>query len=81
MWWLYQVVSLAELVLKGLPPDIASLTTLVFGNIEAALLASTAVQNQVVALDDEPEEPLVGPLIFVGPSTAQVISSSLDTVT
>ena len=68
-----QVVSLAEDLLKGLAPELASSMTLVFGDVEAALLASTKVQNQVVALDDEPEESLVGPLLVVEPSAGQVL--------
>lgn len=63
-------------MLKGLPPDVSKSTTLVFGNVEAALLASRQMQNQVVALDDEPEEPLVGPLLIVEPSVAQVLSET-----
>ncbi|CAL8470970.1 g10512 [Coccomyxa elongata] len=66
------VVSLAEDLLKGLAPELASSVTLVFGDVEAALLASTKVQNQVVALDDAPDEPLVGPLLIVGPSAGQL---------
>lgn len=70
---LLQVVSLVEDLLKGLTPEVASAATLVFGDVEAALLASTKVQNQVVALDDAPDEPLVGPLLIVGPSAGQVL--------
>ena len=73
-----QVVSLAEDLLKGLAPELASSVTLVFGDVEAALLASTKVQNQVVALDDEPEEPLVGPLLIVEPSAGQVLLAQSD---
>ncbi len=60
-------------MLKGLAPELAISVTLVFGDVEAALLASTKVQNQVVALDDAPDEPLVGPLLIVGPSAGQVL--------
>lgn len=66
------VVSLAEDLLNGLAPELASSVTLVFGDVEAALLASTKVQNQVVALDDVPDEPLVGPLLIVEPSAQQL---------
>jgi hypothetical protein len=67
-----QVVSLASDLLRGLTLDFASGATLVFGSVEAALLASQKVQNAVVALEDLPDEPLVGPLVIVGPSTQQV---------
>lgn len=70
-----QVVSLAEDLLRGLPPDVASSMILAFGNIEAALLASTKLQNQIIALDDVPEEPLAGPLLIVEPSVAQVFEA------
>ena len=43
-----------------------------FGSVEAALLASENMQNAIVALDDVPDEPLVGPLVVIGPSTQQV---------
>lgn len=65
-----QVVSLAEDLLKGLPQVARS--TLVFGSIEAALLASSRLQNQVVALEDAPDEPLTGPLLITSPSVEQV---------
>ena len=67
-----QVVSLAEDLLKGLPPQMAR-STLVFGSIEAALLASSRLQNQVVALEDAPDEPLAGPLLIISPSAEQVM--------
>ncbi len=67
-----QVVSLAREVLKGLHSDLAKATTLVFGSIEAALLASNQLQNQIVALEDPPDEALVGPLMIVAPSISQV---------
>lgn len=66
-----QVVSLAEDLLKGLPPDLASAATLVFGSVEAALQASSRMQNAVVALDDPPDDALAGPLLVMGPSAQQ----------
>lgn len=66
-----QVVSLADGLLKGLPPQMAR-STLVFGSIEAALLASSTLQNQVVALEDAPDEALTGPLLVISPSAEQV---------
>ena len=47
-------------------------STLIFGSIEAALLASSRLQNQVVALEDAPDEPLAGPLLIISPSAEQV---------
>lgn len=75
---LLQVVSLVEALLKGLASQVANSVTLVFGDVEAALLASTKIQNQVVALDDVPDEPLVGPLLLVGPSAGQVLQHMSD---
>ena len=66
-----QVVSLAEDLLKRLPPDLASAATLVFGSVEAGLQASSSMQNAIVALEDPPDEPLVGPLLVMGPSAQQ----------
>jgi hypothetical protein len=69
------VVSLARDVLKRLPGDLERTAILVFGNVEAALLASSELQNQVVALDDPPEEALAGPIMLIGPSVSQVGST------
>ena len=60
--------------MKGLPPHVAK-SALVFGSIEAALLASSRLQNQVVALEDAPDEPVTGPLMVISPSSEQVIAA------
>lgn len=67
-----QVVSLSKELLEALPSDFAAAATLVFGSIETALLASKELQNQVVAMDDPPDEALVGPVLVVAPTSDQV---------
>ena len=67
-----QDVSLAAQILKGLQPDVARSLALCFGKVDAALAASKDLSNQVLALDDLPDElPSAAPLI-VGASQEQV---------
>ena len=69
-----QDVSLAAQLLKGLQPDVSRSLVLCFGKVDAALAASKELNNQVLALDDLPDEAPSAAHLIVGASQEQVRS-------
>ena len=67
-----QDVSLAAKILKGLQSDVARSLALCFGKVDAAREASKELKNQVLALDDLPEEAPSSALLIIAPSQQQV---------
>ena len=74
-----QDVSLAAQILKGLQSDVARSLALCFGKVDAALEASKELKNQVLALDDLPEEAPSSALLIIAPSQQQVRSLKITT--
>ena len=69
-----QDVSLAAQILKGLQPDVSRSLVLCFGKVDAALEASKQLTNQVLALDDLPDEATSSALLIIAPTQQQVCS-------
>ena len=72
-----QDVSLAAQILKGLQADVSRSLVLCFGKVDAALEASKQLNNQVLALDDLPDEAPSSALLIIAPSQQQVCSLNL----
>ena len=69
-----QDVNLAAQILNGLQSDVSRSVVLCFGKVDAALEASKGLKNQVLALDDLPDEAPSSALLIIAPSQQQVRS-------
>ncbi|KAK9829786.1 hypothetical protein WJX72_007919 [[Myrmecia] bisecta] len=63
--------ELARDILRALPSDVAKQLTVVFADVDAALLASDMLDNEVAQLDDDASS-LTGDLMVVAPTVEQV---------